>query len=294
VTRTATRFAVALLVIVVAAAVALPAAAVTEPRDEPGDTRPPVKVYASETLDISSVQLSGEGTVGTDSTTFNAVGGGPSVTVDPTSADFDGVRPGAYYADSDMDIRADLWVVRPQVTQLDIRNSRQTRVTGQSVTPDRLQRLSVEAQYNFADADRLDVSVVGPTGETVASSRITQSGGRTTVDMGDPAPGVYTITVTGSNVEAGTRAATVRVTGDAATATPTATTPSTATPTATAASPTATATPERTATPTAEQTTTPTTTPTAEQTAGDSPGFGVGTALVAALVLTVAVLAWRR
>ena len=292
-TRPTARVAVVLLAVVVATAVALPAAAVTEPRDEPSDTRPPAKVYVSETLDVSSVQLSGEGTLGTDRTTFVAVGGGDSFTVDPTSADFDGIQPGAYYAERDRDIRADLWVVRPRVTQLELRNSRQTRVTGQRVSPDRLQRLSVEAQYNFADADRLDVSVAGPTGETVASSRITESGGRTTLDMGDPEPGVYTVTVTGSSIEAGTRVATVRVTGTAATPTPTQTPTATAEPTATA-TPTATPSPTATAEPTATATPTATPEPSAATTGGNGPGFGVVTALVATLVLAAVAVTRRR
>lgn len=287
---------VGVLVVLAVGAVALPAVAVSEPRDEPADTEPPVQVYVSETLDISSAELSGGGTIGTENTTFTAVGGGASFTVDPTSADFDGIAPGAYYAENDSDVRADLRVTRPDVSTLTLRDEESRGVTGERVDPENLNRMTILAQYNFAEADRLDVSVVGPSGDEVATGRITENGGRVTVDLGTPAPGTYTVTVTGSNIEAGTRTATVRVRG--ATATPTAA----ATPTATAtATPTATPTPEPTATATPTPTATPEATPTATATAtatpfpgttvGDGPGFGVVVALMS--VLAVALLGRR-
>ncbi|MFB6194634.1 MAG: hypothetical protein ABEI80_00545 [Haloplanus sp.] len=286
--------AVVIAVALVGGAAGLPAVAVTDHREEPADPRPPVRVYVSETLNISAVQLSGEGQVGTDPTTFAAVGGGPSFTVtDPTSADFDGRQPGAYYATNDTDSKADLHLVRPRVDTLELRDERQATVTGGSVEPDRLNRLSIRARYNFAAADRLDVSVVGPTGDEVATGRITESGGRVTVSL-DPRPGTYTVTVTGSNIEAGTRTATVRVRGVTPTPTPTATATPTSTPTATPTAtptPTATSTPTATPTPTPTPTRAPTTTPTASPTitVGVGPGFGTVTAVVAMLALGILV-----
>jgi PGF-CTERM protein len=58
------------LIVLTVGAVGLPVVAVSEPRDAPADTRPPVRVYVGETLDISSAQLSGGGTVGTEETPF--------------------------------------------------------------------------------------------------------------------------------------------------------------------------------------------------------------------------------
>ncbi|RMB23955.1 PGF-CTERM sorting domain-containing protein [Haloplanus aerogenes] len=286
-TRYTNGLTVALLVALLVGAVALPAVAVSEPRDRPADTAPPVQVYVSETLNISAARLSGGGTVGTGPTTFTTVGGGASFTVDSTNADFDGVAPGAYYAENDSDVRADLRVTRPEVSTLELRDERSQSVGGGSVDPENLDRLTILARYNFEEADRLNVSVVGPSGEEVATTRITESGQRVTVDL-EPTPGRYTVTATGSNIEAGTRTATVRVRGatPTPTATPTATPMPTASPTA-AVTPTATPEPTATATatptatpePTAMPTTTPTATPTT--TAGDGPGFGIVGAVLA-------------
>ena len=287
------------LVVLAAAAVALPAVGVSEPRDEPAETEPPVQVYASETLNISSAELSGGGTIGNATTRFVAIGGGASFTVDPTSADFDGVAPGAYYAENDSDTRADLRVTRPEVSTLELRDEETRSVAGERVDPEDLNRLTIMARYNFAEADRLDVSVVGPSGDEVATGRIVESGQRITVDLGTPAPGTYTVTVAGSNIEAGTRTATVRVRGEVATATPTATSTPTATATATPTAtpeptPTATATPAPTATPepTPTVTATPTPTPFPGTTPGDGPGFGVVVALLS--LLAVALLGRRE
>jgi PGF-CTERM protein len=293
VTRIPRRAAVVALVVLAVGAVALPVVAVSEPRDAPADTRPPVRVYVSETLDISSVQLSGDGTVGTEETTFTAVGGGESFTVDPTNANFDGVPVGSYYAESNSDVRADLTVVRPQVYSIVLRDDNQQDVTGRATDPANLDRLTIRARYSFADADRLDVSIVDPTGAEVATARITENDQQITVDIPDPTPGIYRVTASGSNIEAGNRTVTVRVRGQVATATPTATV--TATPTAT---PTATATPEPTPTatpeptPTATPEPTPTATPTAGTTADDGPGFGVVAALLS--LLAVALLGRHR
>lgn len=298
VTRNPRRAAAVALVILAVGAVALPVVAVSEPRDAPADTRPPVRVYVSETLDISSVQLSGDGTVGTEETTFTAVDGSGSFTVDPTNANFDGVPVGSYYAESDRDIRADIVVVRPQVYSIVLRDDRQVDVTGRSTDPANLDRLTIRARYSFPEADRLDVSVVDPSGAEVATARITENDQQISVDIPDPTPGLYRVTVAGSNIEAGNRTVTVRVRGQVATAAPTAPT-ATSTPTATptptpeptpAATPTATPMPEPTPTMTPEPTSTAT--PTAGTTADDGPGFGVVAAVLA--VLAVALLGRLR
>jgi PGF-CTERM protein len=297
VTRNTRRAAVVALVVLAVGAVALPVVAVSEPRDAPADTRPPVRVYVSETLDISSVQLSGDGTVGTEETTFTAVGGGESFTVDPTNANFDGIPVGSYYAESDSDVRADLTVVRPQVYSIVLRDDNQQDVTGRSTEPANLDRLTIRARYSFADVDRLDVSVVDPSGAEVATARITENDQQITVDIPDPTPGIYRVTASGSNIEAGNRTVTVRVRGQVATATPTATATATPTTTATATAtpeptPTATPTPAPEPTPTATPEPTPTVTPTAGTTADEGPGFGVVGALLA--LLAVALLGRHR
>lgn len=280
--------AVALLLV---GAVALPVGAVSEPRDRPAETRAPVEVYVSETLNISMVRLSGGERIGTDPITLRAVNGNERVTIeDPTNADFDGWTPGAYAAVNDSDTRADLRLTRPGVSTLTLRDERSIRVNGESVAPERLNRMTILAQYDFASVDRLDVTVTGPSGSEVATGRITESGGRITVDLGEPQPGTYRVTVAGSNVDAGTRTDTVRVKGVTATPTAEPTATSTATPTATTtATATATPTPEPTATATA--TSTATATPTT--TTGDGTGFGVVAALLA-LVSLLAGLVRRR
>jgi PGF-CTERM protein len=285
VTRNTRRIVALALIVLAVGAVSLPVVAVSEHRGAPADTRPPVRVYVSETLDISSVQLSGDGTVGTEETTFAAVGGGPSFTVDPTNANFDGVPVGSYYAVNDSDVRADLTVARPQVYSIVLRDDNQQDVTGRSTNPANLDRLTIRARYSFADADRLDVSVVDPSGTEVVTARITENDQQITVDIPDPTPGIYRVTASGSNIEAGNRTVTVRVRGQVATATPTATPTATATP-----EPTPTATPEPTPTATPEPT--PTATPTAGTTADDGPGFGVVAALLS--LLAVALLGRHR
>jgi MYXO-CTERM domain-containing protein len=289
-TRRARGVAVATLVVLLVGTVALPAVAVNDPRDRPADTGPPVQVYASETLNVSSVQLSGGGTIGTAETTFVAVGGGASFTVDPANASFDGVEPGAYYAANDTDIKADIRVTQPDVSRLELRDERAATVTGESVDPRYLNQLTIRAQYNFAEADRLDVSVVGPSGDEVATGRITERGGRVTVDLGTPTPGQYRVTVTGSDIEAGTRSATVSVRGATPTVTPTATPTSGPTPTATpepTATPTATGTSTTTPEPTATPTATATPTPFPGTTVSDGPGLGVESALLAVVALAL-------
>jgi PGF-CTERM protein len=265
----------------------------SEPREEPGDTRPPVRVYVGETLNISSAQLTGDGTVGTNETTFVAVGDGPSFTVEPTSANFSGVQPGAYHAGNDTDIRADLQVVRPRVERLEVRGEDQQTVTDDPADPDDLGRVYIRAGFNFDDADRLDVTVVGPLGTEVGDGSIATSGERTVVELGEPTPGMYTVTVAGSELDAGNRTATVRVAGTTPTTVPTATpTPTpTATPTLISTS-TSTLTSTPTPTPTVTPTATPTSTPFPETTVGDGPGFGVVGAILA--LVTPALYGRRR
>ncbi len=297
VTRNRRRVVALALIVLAVGAVGLPVVAVSEPRDAPADTRPPVRVYVSETLDISSAQLSGGGTVGTEETTFTAVDGSESFTVDPTNANFDGVPVGSYYAESDRDVRADLSVVRPLVYSIVLRDDNQRDVTGRATDPENLDRLTIRTRYSFADADRLDVSVVDPSGSEVATARITENDQQITVDIPDPTPGLYSVTASGSNVEAGNRTVTVRVRGQAATAAPTAT--ATSTPTATP-DPTATAPPTPTATSTATPDLTATATPAPSPTpfpgttSDDGPGFGVVVVAAALAALAVTLLGRRR
>jgi PGF-CTERM protein len=277
------------------------AAAVEEPRERPADTEPPVRVYVSETLNVSAVELTGGGTVGTEQTTFVRSTGDDIITVDPTDADFDDVRPGRYYAQRDSDEAAELVVVRPRVTEFEVRNDRGVTVGGRTVDREEFRTVTVTAEYNFDEADRLDVEVLDPSGLDLAGDRaITASGGSLTVDTGDTAAGTYRIVVEGSNVEDGRATTTVTVRGgetETDTATPTATSTPTETRTGTR-TPTGTATAERTTTvdetaspgPTVT-TTAPTPTP-AEPTTGDAPGFGPFVALVA--LVGVAAAAGRR
>jgi hypothetical protein len=237
--------------------------AVDEPRDEPSNTSPPVRVYVSETLDVSNVELTGGGTVGTDQTTFVSVAGDEVFTVDPENADFDDVEPGSYDADSDDDDEAELIVVQPRITDFDVRNERGVDIAGDTVEASDFEEVTITVEYNFAEADRLDVTLEDPSGVDLAgNSRIIESGGSVTVDTSGADPGTYRISVEGSDVEAGRASTTVTVAGGDAepTATPRPTATATATPTAT---PTATTTPTTTATATPAPTATPTTTATA-------------------------------
>jgi hypothetical protein len=282
--------------------------AVSDPRDAPSNTDPPVRVYVSETLDISDAELTGGGTVGTDQTTFVSVGGDEVFTVNPESADFDDVEPGSYDADSDDDDRADLLVVQPRITEFDVRNERGVDIAGDTVDANDFEEVRLTVEYNFAEADYLEVTVETPDGLDLAGNRrITTSGGQLTIDTSGADPGTYRISVEGSNVEAGSASTTVTVAGETETATarPTPTDrPATATPTATArptpterpatATPTATARPTMTdrpatATPTDAPTATPSPTTT---TTGDGAGFGLVAALGA--LASAAFVACRR
>jgi len=283
--------ALAVCVAVVAAATGA-SVAVDEPRDEPADTSPPVRVYVSETLDISNVQLTGGGTVGTDQTTFVSVGGDEVFTVDPENADFDGIEPGSYDADSDDDEAAELIVVQPRITDFDVRNERGVDIAGDTVEASDFEEVTITVEYNFAEADRLDVTLEDPDGVDLAgNSRITESGGSVTVDTSGADPGTYRISVEGSNVEDGRASTTVTVAGSTAEPTPTPTATPTATPEPTVtATTTATATPTATPEPTVTATTTATATPT--PTEGGGAGFGPAVALVA--LLAAALVARRR
>jgi len=288
------------------------AVAVDEPRDEPADTSPPVTVYVSESLDVSSIQLTGGGTLGTGEKSFVATSGNGAFSVLAEDATFDGVDPGSYDADADGDDRADLSVVRPRITDLEVRNERGVDVAGETVDADDFEEVRITADYNFAEADRLDVTVQSPDDVDLAGNRrITESGETVTVDTSDAVPGTYRITVEGSDIDDGSRTVEVTVAGGrtatatatatatptaTATATPTATATATPTPTATATpTPTATATPTPEPTPTPTATPDPTTTPTATHTptATESSGDGFG-AVVAVLALLAAAGLGRR
>ncbi|WP_338742099.1 PGF-CTERM sorting domain-containing protein [Haloplanus salilacus] len=283
------------------------AVALEEPRDGPSDTAPPVRVYTSESLDISDVQRTGGGTIGTNRTTFVPVGDQGTFSVNPENADFDGVESGSYYAASDSDEQAELTVVTPRITDFDVRNERGVDIAGDTLPANDFEEVTITAAYNFDDADRLDVTVDDPDGLDLAgNARITESGGSVTVDTSGADPGTYRITVEGSAIEDGSRTVEVTVAGgpdgtatDTPTATPAPTATATPTPTATdtpTAAPTPTETPTATvtgpltetppptSTPTAPATATPTATPT--PTATDGPGFGALVAVVALLVGT--------
>jgi hypothetical protein len=239
--------------------------AASEPRSEPSNTLPPVTVYVSETLDISDVQLTAGDDIDEDPITLRQVDGNDSIAIeDPTNANFTGVDPGLYYVGEDGDERPEIRVVEPRVTSLLLREGRGQDVTNQTVRS--ITALIVRAEYDFVNADRLDVTIRGPDGEPLdlnpQSARISRSGGRISVYMADRPPGTYTVTVQGSDIPAGQRSATVTIGSEP---TPTATATPTATPTATA---TATATP--TATPTGTPTPEPTPTATPTPTAGTS------------------------
>ncbi|WP_305881857.1 PGF-CTERM sorting domain-containing protein [Haloplanus halophilus] len=294
--------------LLVVGAVAGLAAAAEEPREEPADTSPPVRVYVSETLDVSDVQLTGGGTIGTEQTTFVSTTGDNVFTVTPERADFGGVDPGSYDADTDDDDEPELVVVRPRITDFDVRNERGVDIAGDTLPADDFEEVRITVEYNFADADRLDVTVESPDGIDLAGDAvITESGGSVTVDTSSADPGTYRITVEGSDIEAGSATTEVTVAGGAtATPEPTATATATATPTPTpepTATPTPdpTATPEPTATPTPapEPTVTATPAPTAEPTATATPtptesaGDGFG-AVVAVLALLAAAAVPRR
>lgn len=299
------RATVALVALCCVVGAVSPALAADEPRQRPGDTSPPVTVYVSENLDISDVRLTGGGRIQDDRpepVTFQRVDGPENFTVEnPEAANFSGVPPGSYDALSDADERPELDVVEPRVTRLTLRDRNARNVTGERVRQGQLDRIVVVAEYDFAEADRLQVTMTRD-GEDVGldqrAARITESGGRYTVGMSARGPGRYTVTVTGSSIEAGARSATVRVVAADATATPS----PTSTPTATETrpiTPTPSPTPTATDTPTPTPATTTTTvavtaTPTTTSTPTD--GAGPGPGLVGALValLAAAGLAARR
>jgi hypothetical protein len=310
---TRTLLLVALALLVLSSAVA----AVSSPRNQPSDTAPPVRIFVGETLDVSAVELTGGGTVGSGSVTLVGVSGDADGLTeridDPTDADFDGVETGGYDVTADDDDRSEFVVSEPRVVEAVVRNQNGANVTnGWEPTGE---SLTVTAEYNFDEADRLDLTVESPDGlditETVASSdRITTSGGSLTLDLSEEPEGTFRITFEGSDLDSATRTVTVR-TGPRRTTTPAPTTsrtppPATPTPTATVTGP-LTPTPTEVPTEPPTQTETPTETPTATSTPTVSPtpaegttetstpGFQVGAALVALVAASVAlVLRVRR
>jgi hypothetical protein len=293
------------------------ATAVSTPRTQPADTSPPVRVFVGETLDVSAVELTGGGTVGSGAATLVGLAGDADGTTgsidDPTDADFDGFETGSYDVAADGDDRADFVVAEPRVTSVVVRNRNDANVTdGWDPSGD---GLTLTVEYNFDEADRLDVTVESPDGLDVtarvtAVDRITDSGGSITLDLSDEPVGTFEITVEGSDLDRASQTVTVR-TGPRGTATalPTPTGTETATPTPVPATPTdtptATETQPITATPT--DTPTPTTSPptatetrtaTATETASSpqgttstsTPGFGVGVVLGAIVIVSALAL----
>lgn len=293
------------LLVVVWLVVSGSVAAVPAPRDEPTNTTPLVRVFVGETLDVSAVELTGGGTVGTASVTLVGVGGnadGEIQTIDdPTDADFSNFATGTYRVTSDSDDRPEFAVSEPRVTEIVVRNQNGANVTnGWEPTGE---SLTVTARYNFAEADRLDLTVRDPDGfgvtDAVATSdRITTDGGSVQLDLSDEDEGTFEITLEGSDLADASRTVTVR-TGPRRTATPlpqgteTATeeppTERTETPTATPAS----ATPSETPSPTPTESETRTDTPeqptrpetSSPTTSTSTPGFGIVGASLAIITL---------
>ncbi|WP_142858746.1 hypothetical protein [Salinigranum halophilum] len=283
--------------------------AVPAPRDAPADTAPPVRVFVAETLDVSTVQLTGGGTIGSGSVTLVGVAGaadGTSETItDSTNADFDGFETGGYDVSADGDGRADVVVAEPRVTSVVVRNQNGANVTdGWEPTG---QSLTVTVEYNFDEADRVDVTVESPDGLDVTDGvttddRIATSGDSVRLDLSEEPVGTFSITVEGSDLDRATQTVTVR-TGPRETATAVPTTPRTPTPETPTDTPTATVTgplteapterPTETSTPTPTETRTPPETPTptasptpTDTTATSTPGFQVGAGVAALVVLS--------
>jgi hypothetical protein len=295
-----------LLCLAVIAGTAGLAVGASEPRSEPAKTSPPVTVYVSETLDISNVELTGYDDIDDDPITLRLADGNATVRIDdPTNASFDGVQPGEYYVESDTDREPDLRVVEPRVTRLRLQSRGGENVTDRTVRS--LSALIVRAEYDFDNADRLDVTIRGPDGVPIGlnprSARITESGGRMSVLMATRPPGTYTVVVEGSDIDAGRRTATVTVRGEP-TPTPTSTPTPTGTPT-----PTTTASPTPTETPPPTPTSTPAPTPpstatavspptqateTSTRTAMPADGFGPGLAVAVLLGLVIGITRRRR
>ncbi len=231
------------------------------------------------------------GSLGDDPATFERVDD-RNVTFrleNPETANFTGVEPGLYDSRADGDDAPELRVVRPRVTRLVVRTRDGTNVADGSVSDERLELLRIVATYGFDEADRLQVTLSRDgtdAGLDPRAARITESGESYTIGMVGRPPGLYTVTVTGSAIEAGTRSVTVWVGEPPATATVTPTATPTATPTSTP-TPASTPTPPPTATPPP----TPTAAPSPTPTAADGPGPGVAVAVGA---LVIAALVRRR
>lgn len=278
-------------------------AAVPAPRDQPTDTTPPVRIFVGETLNITAVELTGGGTIGTDGVTLVGQSGAADGEIyditDPTTADFAAVSPGTYYVNSDTDNEIDVVVTEPRVPSVTITNQNGANVTnGWEPTGE---DLTVTATYNFEVADRLAVTVrnsngLDITGVVATSDRITTSGGSINIDLSSEPDGTYRITVIGSNLEEASRTVTVR-TGSRATMTTTESpsmtaattspprTTTTHSPTTTSTTAAATISPTTTILPSASPTQTTTTTT-------STPGFGLLATLVA--VLGTVVMIYRR
>ncbi|PSP86618.1 hypothetical protein BRC83_00005 [Halobacteriales archaeon QS_1_68_17] len=190
------------------------------------------------------------------------------------------------------------------MTKVVVRNQNGANVTN-AWEPDG-ESLTVTAEYNFAEADRLDLTVedsdgVDVTREVASGDRITTSGGSVQLDLSDQQEGTFRITLEGSDLDRASRTVTVR-TGPRRTATPL---PSPTTPAGTPTpSPTptdvGTESPTETPTPTEQPTETgaspgtpteaagteqPTETPTPTATETSGPGFGPLAAVLAVVAL---------
>ena len=195
------------------------------PRDTPDGTSPPQVIFVGEEgLDVSNVEQTDTaestetGPIGDDSVTLVGLAGdadGTVETINPTDADFDGFATGTY--DTNDDEQAEFSLREPEIEDVEINT--QTAGDGADVTNSNIETGSevwLFSDYNFDNADKLEVTIENPNGLDVTSQiignnnpdvfydgehYITQSGdaGNISLDFEDARTGTYNITVEGAD-----------------------------------------------------------------------------------------------
>jgi hypothetical protein len=142
-------------------------AALEGPRDTVEGPPPTVVFQGEGHIDISDIELTGGGTIGTDPVTLIGLRGDAEGTVEtvrnPTHASFESIEQGTY--DIDNDESPDIAVAEPRVTDIQLRLDNGVDVTDGRVQSGRLVTAIVD--YNFDAADGVELEVRGPNGVVI-------------------------------------------------------------------------------------------------------------------------------
>lgn len=188
--------------------------------DADTDSETPVAVFVGETLNVSSVKLNNRSdTIGTGDVTLRDVDEAGAITesINGSSADFTDVEPGAYSADDNAS--AELLVQQPRISELSLFESKKENNEIVSGRIDGSSTVFLNAEWNFDQADKLELTVRDESGldvreevvrpaesesasgvvnATVAEGNVAESGQDVALNFSEVPAGEYVISASGS------------------------------------------------------------------------------------------------